>query len=149
MVTLIYSTIASLDGYVADEPGEFGWAAPNEQVHAFVNDLERGVGTYLYGRRASLATASTRTPQRPACSKRRGRSRSETRADCGKSKFQVRGAQATRFRLRKTEDLNPPPWEWIDFFKYLSRTDRSVHEEQHPACRFAALHPSVSFSRLL
>jgi len=51
MVKLIYSTIASLDGYVADEDGEFGWAAPDEQVHAFINDLERGVGTYLYGRR--------------------------------------------------------------------------------------------------
>ena len=51
MVKVIYSAIASLDGYVADEDGEFGWAAPDEQVHAFINDLERGVGTYLYGRR--------------------------------------------------------------------------------------------------
>jgi dihydrofolate reductase len=48
---LIYSAITSLDGYVADEDGEFGWAAPDEEVHAFINDLERGVGTYLYGRR--------------------------------------------------------------------------------------------------
>jgi dihydrofolate reductase len=48
---LIYSTIASLDGYVADEQGNFDWAAPDEEVHAFVNDLERPIGTYLYGRR--------------------------------------------------------------------------------------------------
>src|SRR5213592_4628225 len=48
---LIYSAIASLDGYVADEEGKFDWAAPDEEVHAFVNDLERPVGTYLYGRR--------------------------------------------------------------------------------------------------
>jgi dihydrofolate reductase len=48
---LIYSTISSLDGYVADESGSFDWAAPDEEVHAFVNDLERGIGTYLYGRR--------------------------------------------------------------------------------------------------
>jgi dihydrofolate reductase len=48
---LIYSAITSLDGYVADEDGNFGWAAPDEEVHAFVNDLERPVGTYLYGRR--------------------------------------------------------------------------------------------------
>jgi dihydrofolate reductase len=48
---LIYSAIASLDGCTADARGEFDWAAPDEQVHAFVNDLERGVGTYLYGRR--------------------------------------------------------------------------------------------------
>jgi dihydrofolate reductase len=48
---LIYSAIASLDGYVADEHGNFGWAAPDEELHAFVNDLERPIGTYLYGRR--------------------------------------------------------------------------------------------------
>jgi dihydrofolate reductase len=48
---LIYSTISSLDGYVADEDGDFGWAAPDEEVHAFVNELERPVGTCLYGRR--------------------------------------------------------------------------------------------------
>ena len=51
MAKLIYSAIASLDGYVADENGNFDWAAPDEEVHAFVNDLERKVGTYLYGRR--------------------------------------------------------------------------------------------------
>jgi hypothetical protein len=48
---LIYSAIASLDGYVEDEHGAFDWAAPDDEVHAFVNDLERRVGTYLYGRR--------------------------------------------------------------------------------------------------
>src|SRR4051794_4333347 len=51
MAKLIYSAIASLDGYVEDEQGRFDWAAPDEEVHAFVNDLERPVGTYLYGRR--------------------------------------------------------------------------------------------------
>jgi dihydrofolate reductase len=51
MAKLIYSAITSLDGYVNDEKGEFEWAAPDEQVHAFVNDLERDIGTYLYGRR--------------------------------------------------------------------------------------------------
>jgi dihydrofolate reductase len=51
MARLIYSTIASLDGYVADADGNFKWAAPDEEVHAFVNELERPVGTYLYGRR--------------------------------------------------------------------------------------------------
>jgi dihydrofolate reductase len=48
---LIYSAIASLDGYVADEDGKFDWAAPDEEVHRFVNELERPIGTYLYGRR--------------------------------------------------------------------------------------------------
>lgn len=51
MAKLIYSVLASLDGYIADESGNFDWAAPDEEVHAFVNDLERAVGTYLYGRR--------------------------------------------------------------------------------------------------
>jgi len=51
MAKLVYSAIASLDGYVADEDGNFDWAAPDEEVHSFVNDLERKVGTYLYGRR--------------------------------------------------------------------------------------------------
>src|SRR6202011_3566735 len=51
MAKLIYSAITSLDGYVADEEGNFDWAAPDEEVHTFVNDLERPVGTYLYGRR--------------------------------------------------------------------------------------------------
>jgi dihydrofolate reductase len=48
---LIYSVIASLDGYVEDESGSFDWAAPDAEVHAFVNDLERPIETYLYGRR--------------------------------------------------------------------------------------------------
>lgn len=51
MGRLRYATICSLDGYVADASGDFQWAAPDAEVHAFVNDLERDVGTYLYGRR--------------------------------------------------------------------------------------------------
>jgi dihydrofolate reductase len=51
VATLIYSAIASLDGYIEDEEGKFDWAEPDEEVHAFINDLERPVGTYLYGRR--------------------------------------------------------------------------------------------------
>jgi dihydrofolate reductase len=51
MAKLIYSTIASLDGYVADEDGKFDWAKPDEEVHSFVNDLYRPVGTFLFGRR--------------------------------------------------------------------------------------------------
>ena len=48
---LVYSAIASLDGYTNDADGNFDWSAPDEEVHAFINDLERGIGTYLYGRR--------------------------------------------------------------------------------------------------
>ncbi len=51
MARLIYAAICSLDGYTNDAAGRFDWSAPDEQVHAFVNDLERAAGTYLYGRR--------------------------------------------------------------------------------------------------
>ena len=48
MVKLSYTTICSLDGYSEDADGGFGWAAPDEEVHAFVNDLERPIGTCSY-----------------------------------------------------------------------------------------------------
>ena len=51
MARLTYLMLASLDGYVADEQGKWDWAEPDEQVHALVNELERPVGTHLYGRR--------------------------------------------------------------------------------------------------
>jgi dihydrofolate reductase len=51
MAKLIYSAICSLDGYVEDADGKFDWARPDDEVHAFVNELERPIGTYLYGRR--------------------------------------------------------------------------------------------------
>jgi dihydrofolate reductase len=71
MAKLIYSAITSLDGYVADEDGNFDWAVPDEDVHSFVNDLERPVGTYLYGRRmyevmVYWETALTLADQPPA-----------------------------------------------------------------------------------
>jgi dihydrofolate reductase len=70
MAKLIYSAITSLDGYVEDEDGKFEWAAPDEEVHAFVNDLERPIGTFLYGRRmyetmVSWETVSTGADQPP------------------------------------------------------------------------------------
>lgn len=51
MAKLIYSAITSLDGYIEDEAGTFGWAAPDDEVFSFLTDLERPIGTYLYGRR--------------------------------------------------------------------------------------------------
>lgn len=51
MAKLIYSVLGSLDGYFEDASGRFDWAAPDEEVHAFANDLERPIGTHLYGRR--------------------------------------------------------------------------------------------------
>ena len=71
MAKLIYSAITSLDGYVTDEDGNFNWAAPDEEVHRFINDLERSVGTYLYGRRlyevmVDWETAHTLADQSPS-----------------------------------------------------------------------------------
>ena len=66
MGKLIYSAIASLDGYVTDRDGNFDWAAPDAEVHAFVNDLERPVGTYLYGRRMYETMAAWETMDDPA-----------------------------------------------------------------------------------
>ena len=68
MAKLIYSAIASLDGYIEDMEGKFDWAVPDDEVHAFVNDLERTVGSYLYGRQmyetmVSWETVSTGADQ--------------------------------------------------------------------------------------
>ena len=70
MAKLIYSALTSVDGYVADGDGNFDWAKPSEEVHVFVNDLERPVGTYLFGRRmyevmAYWETADTVADQPP------------------------------------------------------------------------------------
>ena len=62
MAKLVYSAITSLDGYVADADGNFDWAVPDEEVHSsFVNDLERPIGTYLYGRRMYEVMAAWET----------------------------------------------------------------------------------------
>ncbi|HEY5987742.1 MAG TPA: dihydrofolate reductase family protein [Streptosporangiaceae bacterium] len=70
MARLIYMAITSLDGYVADEKGNYDWAMPDDEVFSFVNDFERPVGTYLYGRRlyeemVGWETAHTRVGQSP------------------------------------------------------------------------------------
>jgi dihydrofolate reductase len=70
MAKLIFSAITSLDGYIEDEDGNFDWAAPDEEVLSFINDLERPVGTCLYGRRmyqtmAYWETAETLPDQSP------------------------------------------------------------------------------------
>jgi dihydrofolate reductase len=71
MGKMIYSAITSLDGYVEDEDGSFDWAEPDEEVHTFVNDLGRPVGTYLYGRRMYEVMvaweALTLVDQPPSC----------------------------------------------------------------------------------
>ena len=66
MARLIYSTLSSLDHYVADSDGKWEFAVPDAEVHAFVNDLERPIGTYLYGRRVYEVMAVWETLEDPA-----------------------------------------------------------------------------------
>jgi dihydrofolate reductase len=63
---LIYSALTSLDGFIEDVDGAFSWAQPDEEVHAFVNELERSVGTYLYGRRMYETMVYWEQPPEPA-----------------------------------------------------------------------------------
>ena len=63
MAKLIYSAITSLDGYVADEDGTFDWSEPDEEVHAFANDLERPIGSHLYGRRLYEVMVAWESPE--------------------------------------------------------------------------------------
>jgi dihydrofolate reductase len=63
MAKLIYSAITSLDGYVADEDGKFDWAEPDQEVHAFANDLERTIGSHLYGRRMYEVMVAWESPE--------------------------------------------------------------------------------------
>jgi dihydrofolate reductase len=65
MANLVYGAIASLDGYIEDTNGNFDWAEPDEEVHAFVNDRARPLGTYLYGRRMYETMAAWETMDTP------------------------------------------------------------------------------------
>jgi dihydrofolate reductase len=62
MAKLIYFTPTSLDGYIADEAGDYDWAAPDEEAFAFINDVMRPIGTYLYGRKMYQTMAVWETP---------------------------------------------------------------------------------------
>lgn len=66
MARLIYSAIASLDGYIEDTAGAFDWSAPDDEIHAFINDQERPIGTYLYGRRMYETMTYWETPSSDA-----------------------------------------------------------------------------------
>ena len=63
MAKLIYFTPTSLDGYIADETGDYDWAAPDEEAFAFINDVMRPIGTYLYGRKMYQTMAVWETPE--------------------------------------------------------------------------------------
>ena len=99
MARLIYSAIASLDGYINDVDGKFEWSAPDEEVHAFVNDRERPIGTYLYGRRMYDVMAvwetmdSAATRRRCATTSRSGR---RPRRSCTRARSTTAASARTR-----------------------------------------------------
>src|ERR1700694_4759562 len=100
MAKLIYSAIASLDGYIADEDGNFDWAAPDEAVHAFVNDLERPVGTYLYGRKMYEVMAAWENPSTFADDSPVGRDFAQIWQAGGKNVFSKKVQTGSRTRAR-------------------------------------------------
>ncbi len=111
MAKLIYSAITSLDGYIADEDGNFDWAAPDQEVHTFVNDLERPVGTYLYGRRMYEVMAPWETITSPA-------SRPPRRTSRRSGKRPTRSCTPGRWRR------HPPPGRGSSGTSTLKRSGR-------------------------
>ena len=107
MAKLIYSAIASLDGYIADEGGNFDWAAPDEEVHAFVNDLERPVGTYLYGRRMYEVMASWETVPTDAGQPPHMRDYAEIWQAADKVVYSRTLAEVSTARTRVERDFDP------------------------------------------
>jgi dihydrofolate reductase len=120
---LIYTAITSLDGYVADETGNFDWAEPDEKLHRFVNDQERPIGTYLYGRRmyevmAFWETALTLPDQAPLHS---GLRRIWQAAD--KVVYSRTLPSVSTERTKLVREFDP---EEVSRMKALARSDLSV-----------------------
>jgi dihydrofolate reductase len=107
MAKLIYSAITSLDGYVADEDGNFDWAAPDEEVHSFVNDLERPVGSYLYGRRMYEVMAPWETEPTLADQSRVMRDFAELWQAADKIVYSTTLQTASTARTRIERDFDP------------------------------------------
>ena len=135
MARLIYSAITSHDGYVADREGTFDWAAPDEEVHAFINDLERPIGTYLYGRRmyetmVCWETVSTGSEQ-PVAS----RDYAEIWRAAGKRVYSRTLEAPSSARTRIERDFDP---QGIRELKEFSSHDISVGGAELAALAFGA-----------
>jgi dihydrofolate reductase len=150
MAKLVYSAIASLDGYVADEGGGFEWAAPDEEVHAFVNDLERPVGTYLYGRRMYEVMAFWDTAPTDAGQPPHMRDYAELWQAADKVVYSRTLAEASTARTRVERDFDP---EAVRGMKVSAGRDLSVGGPHLAAAAFRAglvdechlfLHPVVA-----
>src|SRR5256885_13341042 len=107
MGELIYTAIASLDEYIADQDGNFDWAVPDGEVHAFVNDLERPVGTYLYGRRMYEVMAGWETDPSLAAQSPLMRDFAELWQAAEKVVYSSTLPTASTARTRIVRDLDP------------------------------------------
>jgi dihydrofolate reductase len=107
MARLTYSAITSLDGYVADKDGNFDWAAPDEELHTFVNDLERRAGTHLYGRRMYEVMAFWETAHTAADLPRFMRDYAEIWQAADKVVYSRTLEKATSARTRIERDFDP------------------------------------------
>ena len=135
MARLIYSAITSLDGYVADEDGNFDWAAPDEEVHNFINDLERPVGTYLYGRRMYEVMAAWETAHRSADQPPVGRDFARIWQAAAKIVYSRTLATVATARTRIERDFEP---ERVRQMKAKAEHDVTVGGPELAAQAFAA-----------
>jgi len=123
MAKLTYSAIASLDGYTVDKDGNFDWAEPDEEVHAFINDLERPVRTYLYGRRMYETMAAWETDPSLAAHSESGRDFARIWQAAEKIVFSKTLQAAPTERTRIERDFDP---EAIRGIKESVRGDLTV-----------------------
>ena len=123
MAKMIYSAIMSLDGYVADEDGNFDWAEPDEEMHTFVNDLERPVGTYLYGRRMYAVMVAWESPDTVADQPLFMRDYAEIWKAADKIVYSTTLESASSARTRVERDFDP---EAIRRMKATASHDISV-----------------------
>ncbi len=135
MAKLIYSAITSLDGYIADEAGNFDWAEPDEEVHAFVNDLERPVGTYLYGRRLYETMAGWETDPSFAATSPAMRDYAEIWQAAEKIVYSRTLDTASTSRTRIEREFEPPT---VRQLKESAESDLSIGGAELAAHAFAA-----------
>ncbi len=123
MARLIYTAITSLDGYVADKDGKFDWAAPDEELHTFVNDLERRAGTHLYGRRMYEVMAFWETAHTAADLPRFMKDYAEIWQAADKVVYSRTLEKATSARTRIERDFDP---EAVRQMKAQARRDITI-----------------------
>jgi dihydrofolate reductase len=135
MAKLVYSVISSLDGYIADEDGNFDWAVPDEEVLAFINDLGRPVGTYLYGRRMYEMMIAWETDPSAADQSPRSRDFAEIWQAADKVVYSRTLEAVSTTRTRMEQDFDP---EAVRLIKTSARRDVSVSGPDLAAHAFRA-----------